>query len=411
VKLRPTIAISLCLNLTLAGAAVLLLKKPVSHTPPDSAITISKVITASAAASRSATSNPPKPVTYVTNRFEWSAVEAEDFEQLAMNLRAVGCPEKTVCDLVGARARRGLDRLSRSAEPKLAFWTAGRRRAQAQREPERVVAAARAKLLASVERALGRDGFLEDGKLMEDFVEQAIARFVSGPMAEEKFSRLVGLLVRQKAQMEEVNARAHGVLLEKDEVALKNLGRQFHQELAAMLLPTELEEFTARPRMLKLEKEVRYEATDLSPADIRAITLIRARFDEPAMGEWFEGGSSLTDEQEAQASQAVREFLGESRYAQVERAGDDAFKSLFDLGRNSNLPSFAAVQAFEVRQLTAREVARLRADQSLAEAEREQRLALAQTQAQEAVLKVLGADACTQYLNQGGAWLTNVSGL
>jgi len=410
VKLRPTITISLCLNLALAGAAVHLLKQSALLSPRNSGAMISEIITAPTAASRPAASNPPTPTTFLTNSFEWNAVEAEDLKQLATNLRAIGCPEKTVRDVVVARTRRGLDRLSRSAEPKLPFWTAGVRRAHAQRAAEGTAAAARAKILASVDRALGRDVFIEDEEMMEDFVEQAIVRFLSGPMTEEKFSRLVRLLVRQKAQQEEVRARTHGVLLEEDQAALKNLGHQLHQELAALLLPAELEEFTARPAMIKLADDVRFDATDLSPAEIRSVAIIRAQFGDPMMGEWFEG-ASLTDQQEAQAALAIREFLGASRYAQVERAADGVFKTLFELGRDNNLPPVAAVQAFEVCQVTAQEVARLREDNSLSAAERQQQLASVQSQAQTGVLKVLGAEACAQYLNRGGAWLTNVSGL
>ncbi len=408
-KLSPTITISLCLNLALAGAAVHLLKQPVSRTPRESASTISEPITAPAVPCLTA-SNPPAPTTFVTNRFGWNVVEAEDLEQLATNLRAIGCPEKTVRDVVVARTRRGLDRLSRSAEPKLPFWTAGLRRAQAQRTAEGTAAVARAKILASVQRALGRDVFIEDGRLTEDFVEQAIVRFLSGPLAEEKFSQLAGLLARHKTQMDAVRAHTQGVLVEEDETALKTLGRQFRQELAAMLLPTELEELSARPAMMKLADDVRFDATDLSPADIREVAIIRAQFGDPMMGEWFEGGR-LSDQQEAQAAMAIREFLGESRYAQFERAANGAFKTLFDLGRDNNLPPVAALQAFEVCQLTAREVARLREDNSLSAAERQQQLASVQTQAQTSVLKVLGAEACAQYLNRGGAWLTNANGL
>lgn len=409
-KLKPTIAISLCLNLALTGATVCLLKQPASPRPRESAASSAETMTAPVVPSLPAVSNPPASVPSVTNRFRWSAVEADDLEQFAMNLRAIGCPEKTVRDVVVARTRRRLDHLSRSAEPKLSFWTAGLRRAHAQSDAERAVAAGRATLLASVERALGRDVFIEDGKLMEDFVEQALVRFLSGPMAEEKFLRLAGLLGRQQAQRDAIHKRTRGVLLEDDELALKALRRQFNQELATVLLPAELEEFTARPRMVKLGEKAHFEATDLSSAEIRAIALIRARFDDPVTGEWFEG-DSLTDEQEAQAAPAIREFLGESRYAQVERAGNADFRRLFDLGQEQELPRIAAVQAFEMRQLTAQEVVRLRADKSLSDAERQQQLALVQSQAQEGVLKALGAAACAQYLNQGGAWLTNVSGL
>jgi hypothetical protein len=410
VKLRSTNSISLCLNLALAGIAICLLRKPVSISPSESAAANAESTTAPEVASLPADSNPPTSVTYVTNRSGWSAVEAEDLEPLATNLRTAGCPEKTVRDIVVARARRGLDQLSRRAAPVLPFWTAGLRRAHAQQAAERTVVASRAKLLASVERALGREVYLEDGKLLEDYVEQAIMRFVSGPLSEEKFSRLAGLLVRQEAQVSEVRARTQGILLVKDEVELKNLGRQFHAELAVLLLPAELAEFTARPGILKLADKVRFDATDLSPAEIRTVALIRARFQNPTMGEWFEG-DSLTDEQEAQAKQAVREFLGEARFAQLERAADGDFRTLFDVSRDHHLPRDAAVKAFELRQLTAQVVARLRADPSLTDADRQQQFSQIEVQVQEGVLKVLGADACAEYLNHGGAWLTNVSGL
>jgi hypothetical protein len=410
VKLRPTITISFCLNLALAGTAVHLLKQPASLTLRDSAATISEMTPTPTAASLPVASNSPAAVTYVTNRFAWSTVEAEDFEQLATNLRTIGCPEKTVRDVVVARARRRLEQLSKEGEPKLAFWAAGLRRARAQREAERQLATARAKVFASVERAVGRGVFTEDGRIMEDFVEQAIARFLSGPISEEKILQLAGLIVRQKALVDEVRAKTHGVWLEEDEAALQNLGRQFHQELAALLRPSELEEFTARPAIMKLADRVQFEATDLTPAEIRAVALIRARFHGPAEAEWFEG-DSLTDEQEAQATQAVREFLGEARFVQLERAGDRAFQELFEVGREYNLPQGSAVKAFELRRLTAQEVARLAENKSISEVERQQQLAQVLTQAQEGVLTILGAGACAQYLNRGGAWLTNLSGL
>lgn len=409
-KLSPTIAISLCLNLALAGAVIHRLKQPVSPTPLDSAARSSETTSSPAHSSAPAAGNSPAPVTFVTNHFGWRAVEAEDYEQFAMNLRAIGCPEKTIRDIVGARARRELDQLSRNAAPACSFWTAGLQRAHARRDAERTLAASRAKLLASVERALGREVDIEDGKLMEDFVEQAIVRFVSGPMSEEKFSRLAGLLVRQEAQVSEVRARTHGVLLAEDEEELKNLGRQFHEELAALLLPAEREELTARPAAMKLADKVQFEATALSPAEIRGVALIRAQFDAPATGGWFED-ESLTDEEETQAAQAVREFLGEARYAQFERAGDRDYQALYEVGRDRNLPREAAVKAFEIRQITAQEAARLRADKSLSDAELQHQFVELQTRAQQGVLQVLGADACAQYLNRSGTWLTNLNGL
>ena len=409
-KLRRIFASSICLNLILALTVVCRLKQTASHRRCASAPKISETTNLPIAASVAAPTNSPAQVTFVTNHFVWSKVEAADFEQLAVNLRAIGCPEKTVRDVVFARARRALQQASRSAGPKLAFWTIGSRRSRAKREVEREVAAARAKILASVERAVGRGVFNENTKWMEDFVEQAIVRFLSGPMSEEKFSRLAVLLTRQEARCDEVRARSQGVWLEEDEAALQSLGRRFHQELEEVLGQVELEEFTSRLAMQKLAEQIRFEATDLSLAEIREVALIRARFDDPTTHEWF-NGDSLTDQQEGQFKKAVQEFLGESRCAQVERARDADFKALFELGRDNHLQQVAAVNAFELRQLTQQEVVRLREDNDLPEADRQQRVAQMQTHVQECVLKVLGTTAFAQYLSQGGGWLTNISGL
>src|SRR4029077_4471693 len=35
----------------------------------------------------------------VTNRFDWRMIESSDYEEYVANLRAIGCPEKTVRDI------------------------------------------------------------------------------------------------------------------------------------------------------------------------------------------------------------------------------------------------------------------------------------------------------------------------
>ena len=156
--------------------------------------------------------------------------------------------------------------------------------------------------------------------------------------------------------------------------------------------------------------DVRFEATDLTLAEIRQVALMRGRLNFAKLDGWFDG-QRLSDEQEAQFTSDLRQFLGAARYAQVERATDDDFKRLFDLSRDNQLPRETALQAFELRQLTAREVAALRADPALATAERQQRLAAVQAETQAAMLQLLGATAWQAYLQHGGSWLTNVSGL
>ena len=283
VKLKPTMTISLCLNLALAGAAVWLLKKPVSPMPETGAATISETTTALATASRPAASSPPAPATatYVTNPFAWSKVEAEDWEQLATNLRAIGCPEKTVRDIVLARGRRALEQISKEAEPNLTFWTAGLRRTHARQEAARQAQWAQAEIIARLERIVGPDVFLGETQMMDKFEAQAMMRFVAGPLPDETFSQVAIKLAGFEARRQALDARTQGVWLDADEAELAQLRTQYHRELAALLQPAELEEMTARMAMLPQLDRLNFEATDLNAAEVRQLGVIRARFVDP----------------------------------------------------------------------------------------------------------------------------------
>ena len=407
-----TFTISLCLNLALAGVAVWLLWKTVSPTPPASAATVPEAMTAPAAASRFTASEPPSSITYSTNHFSWSNVEAEDFEQLATNLRAIGCPEKTIRDVVVARARRLLDMVSKEAEPKLSFWTAGLRRARAQHEAEHRSRLAQERIVAQLERVVGQDVFLEDPKVLDEFEAQAIMRFVVGSLPDETFFKVAAKLAWFGERRDELKSRTQGVWLDTDEAELAQLRTRYHHEFAVLLNPRQFEEMTARIAIMPQMDRVKFEATDLNPAEVRQLGMIRARFSEPLSGQdFFFGENSMTDEHEQELKAAERQFLGEARFAQLGRAADSDFKTLFDLGRDNNLPRDAAVKVFDLRQLIAQEVEQLRKDKSLADADRQQQLAQLQADAQQAVLQVLGASTSGQYLGRGGAWLTNVNGL
>lgn len=408
---RQPFAISLLLNLALAGLAAWLLSRPRGGAVAEerSAAPAAVSPTASGLPSLVATTSAPT-FNFTTNRFAWGKVESDDFERLAANLRTLGCPEKTVHDVVLARARRALKRLVNHAGPPVPFWTVGRGREQANHEAETAARVAREKIITSVERVTGAGRFVEDPDIMDDYVGQAIVRFVAGPMSEATFSQLTLAFARNESQRSEIKSRAQGVLLDEDEAALADGHRQLHLELAVALTPAELNEFIARSSMMGLADQIVFEATDLATAEIRELALLRSQVRDP-FGEDFIFGGSPSDEEQQQFYALARQRFGEARFAQLERAADDDFQTLFRLGRENDLPRDAAAKAFELRQLAGQEAARMREDNSLGAAERQQRLATMQAETQEAVLKVLGAEACAQYLNQGGAWVTNWSGL
>lgn len=411
-KSRRTFALSLLLNLALTGLAAWLAARQRGGAVAEERSAVLAAIAPDASDPSSlATTNATLTVSYVTNRFDWKQLESADFEELAVNLRAIGCPEKTIHDVVVARARRALTRLALRAEPSLPFWTAGLRRERANRVAEQEVSAAREKIIVAVERVIGQGRFTEDTQMMEDYVGQAIVRFFSGPISEERFSRMAVVLTRQESRQREIESRAQGVRLEADEAALADCRRQFHLELASVLSPTELEEFVARGAGMGLAEQVLFEATDLTTTEIRQLALLHGQVRDPFDGDFMFGGGSPSDEEKEQFYALVRQRFGEARFVQIERAADDDFKTLSQLSREHNLPRDVAAAVFELGKLTAQEIARLHEDKSLPDSERRQRLAAMQAETREAIVKLLGAKAAAQYFNQNGASVTNVNGL
>lgn len=100
-KANRTISLSVLLNLVLMGLIAFLLNmRP--HYPESAANSYPQPIAATLAARsslprQSATSAHPEPNAVP---FDWRQVESEDYKQYIANLRAIGCPEKTIKEII-----------------------------------------------------------------------------------------------------------------------------------------------------------------------------------------------------------------------------------------------------------------------------------------------------------------------
>lgn len=410
VNARLIFILSLALNLALAGWLAWRLERPRGEVVSEEHDVVPAAGTPRPRVTITVPAEATAPVRQRAEGFRWEQLETRDLAQLALNLRAVGCPEKTVRELVLARARRVVDRITRETEPALPFWAAGTRRELANRQSQQLVHEKVNRLTAQLRGVFGSDFVLDDAGHLEDFEEQALLRFVMGPLPEDSLRKVVALMARYEDRREEILDRAMGVWLDEDEAAQNQLAIEDQRELGGLLTAPELEELLARNAMVSQFGNVKFEYTDLQPREIRQLALLRARFGEPFALEQFRHGA-LTEEQEAALKAATREFLGEKRFAEFERAADYDFRALYELGEEQHLPRSAAEKVYDLHKLAAEEMEQVRADNSLSETDRRQRLAQVLAEAQQATLRVLGPVACGQYLDRGGQWLTNVTGL
>lgn len=360
---------------------------------------------------RSLAADSPAPVTCVSNRFHWRTIESEDYEKYVANLRAIGCPKKTIRNIILADVERLYAVRRRDLGIKSPFWLAGSQRRKAGRMQEKELDALKQEQESLIQSLLGIEWFPESDRTFDKFEDQALLRFMSGPMPEESLRRVVHLLGKYEALEKEVEHRCDGILLEEDDAQLGSLYQQMLRGLASALTPPQMEETMARAAAFELLNHTKFNGVDITAMELRQIALARAA----AGGRLFDWSENETGEErkakEEQFKAAVKNILGEMRYADFERAQDGEFRALFEISKDDGLPKETAVKVFDIRELAMEEAGRVRQDASLDEPARRQRLDEMQAAVQKEVSGALGPKAWRDYLNRGGAWVTNLNKL
>lgn len=398
-------ALSLALNFVLGGLVVWLASaesRPAARTELARLLT-NRVLRSHArpgpapAAPVAAASN----VVEVLEDFHWSQLESADYRIYLSNLRAIGCPEQTVRDLITAdvddffagRVKQLVDGVTGD------FW---RYITQAD-ELDRLVQAKYEELSALDDE---RDELLKslfDGRLpryvereekavadrrvnaeeIGDFLsaEKQVAYFAAGEELERAWSEFL-----QTPQLTGSQQQAKRKELEAVRWAT----------LAEALTPEELAELRLRESGAA---GVRHQLVglDLSESEMRLAALSR-QAKETAKGK------IVSAEAEA-GERALREALGPERYAAFERGVDSRFSLFHRVAQRLELPEATAIQAYEIRVQAEQAVGRVQKDRSLTTESRNELLQAIQGETRQALRAALGAPAFKVYEKTSGWWV------
>jgi hypothetical protein len=414
-RTRVILVISLVLNLALVFAALKL-----RQYPSFSLLSYPVTVGAKTVAGPQSNDALPAAVTYLTNQFRWRMIEFTNYEQFAANLRGIGCPEKTVRTIVRGDVNRHYDELFRQSKTNLPFWTGGRKwqaALTAQHARQAALEKERGVLLG---RVLGIEDYpFPSSPWVDELTELAVVRFLAGPMQEESFQKLVTIAGKNRILRCEFDERTKHLLTEADKAEAKNLGESMMREIQAQLSATQWEEFRARMGATALtgflisKSDNFFESAGLTTSEYRQISAACRVFGyEHEFFDWeIDATDSEKEQRLSQFTNEVAQILGENRFADFQRALDLDFGELFRLAQSYQLSREAAVQVYEMRQLAAQEVERIRNDGAMDEAARDQNFAEMQADLQKAVSRILGTEAYLSYLTQGGEWITNLSQL
>jgi hypothetical protein len=348
--------------------------------------------------------------------FNWSMVESADYKTYIANLRAVGCPEETVRDIIITDIDKLLASRTRTilpARPAVHYWQPEEREVvtwvTGKSEPDEQ--ALEKEKAALVKELLGFDFYAERRKSQgeEDLTDRRLA-FLST----EKREQVRALLRKYAALERELQTRvaSHPVALDPaDATERKNLKERRQAELAALLSPSEAGLYELWMSNAAVATRFSLAGMDQpNEQDFLTVYNLRKRVeqefdpetinvDDPSvMKKWSEASTA--------AEEQIRIQLGEQRYAEYQRGEDPNYHQLLEIARQYNLPQTAAGKIYDLKQQLEAAATKMISDQSVSEPDRIATLDPMRREAEESVRGLLGETAYQQYRRYGNAdWL------
>jgi len=414
--LKGFLIISLALNTTLVVVLASLWRQPIG--PGGASVTVEAGDLSPAALESSRApatdSDLPPAGTTTTTAFHWQVLESTNYEIFVANLRGVGCPERTIRDLIFADAERRYAGLEAEPATPIPFWLAGRALREATRRDEAACLKAQDQLRAQLRRVLGLDWSPDEPEL-HDVRFQVGSRLVAGPISEEQHEAACRWLLATVEEEKNFQRQRDHLLLEQDQAEWQQIVTDQKARLEKLLPPDAFEELQARTSLLEeafAGKLLHFEDLELTPTELRRVCLVKNREIGWLESAFHHGRNLTSDEQAAQKialTAALKNELAPDHFTELVRVQDDAYRNLLAVTRENNLPRSAAQKLMDVRQLAQTEFQRLSTDvndEATVEA-----LAALQAATTDSVRKIMGREAFDKFTARTGQWVTNVSKL
>ena len=353
-------------------------------------------------------------VTISTNApFHWSALESPDYAVYAANLRAVGCPDAALRDILLADIEKlYADRahaLTTNATD--TFWETADQRAVRERQRQAQDRALELEKRALIQRLLGQEWSYEAHKITREAPE--FIELLLGFVNTSKADRLVTAYELRGQDAKAFLEATDYLLLDEDFPQLQAVRDRFEHNLAATVSQSEFEELR-----LRLAGMDRFKLPDPKDGFFRASAgeareMAKLFTDtHDILADLIDLNQELhSDEQRAQADAAhqasLRRYLGAERYADYQRSQDSEFRELFDSTEKRGVTKAALTAAYETRTAANEQARELQADQQLSAEERTLLQAALLARTTQALARDLGQAAFAAYLKDYGEQLTN----
>jgi hypothetical protein len=329
--------------------------------------------------------------------FTWAEVESTDFPVYIANLRRIGCPEKTIRDIIVAEVNDLFaERMAREIVlPEQKWWL-----------PEPDMDA----LESGMDQARTLD--LEKNALLTQLLgpgwdaqrpvpgENAV-RF-DGPVlsklspdAKSAVERIESNARKIRAEAEE-RARTDGHTLDPAELA--RIRQETRRQLAAILNPEQLEEYLLRYSQTADQMRQELRGFGAGADEFRRIIRARDSFDQQiASLDANEPGTAVRRaELERARDAAIRQSIGPERFGFYQLSQSPLFRQAQDQAEQNGAPADKVIPIFRINQAVQDEIARIQADRNITDDQRRVALAAVQQQQRNSIYRIVNSDPADQ---------------
>jgi hypothetical protein len=341
--------------------------------------------------------NPEIP--FPTNLFtlfrRWQDLEANEYPKFIENLKAFGCPEDVIKDIIITDVAR-LYKAKRDAilaknPPK--YYQGGGYSGEVKKQLEKL----KLEQKALIKDLLGVDYDSEVEKLLFKDEETEPDLFLDF-LSQEKQQKVRQIIDQYKSRLQAVEERCKGIYLKEDYRELKEIEEQRDRALAEILTPEEFNEYNLRNSELAADLRNNLRDVNLTEDEFRKIYQARVELEKRIKLAAESAGAANMEDPYKKYYDDLKSILGNERYKKFEMSQSPDYYYLAKFGERFNLPEASVEKLYDFKQALQQEINNINANKNLTLEMRES-IAAALVKESEKMLKgIIGEEVYNAYV-------------
>ncbi|MFZ0826176.1 MAG: hypothetical protein WAO02_02015 [Verrucomicrobiia bacterium] len=335
----------------------------------------------------------------------WSLVASADYPQYIAHLRAVGCPDWLIRDIIVAAIDDAYQQKTKSDLVCPPPWTGADQRRQASRSRSAKLFALRQAKRALVKSLLGYEW---DSHADDVWNQDLPTSLMWGFLPDDKVLPVLFLRDKFTEAAQAIREDANYILIDEDRTRLLALYAGLEADLSGQLDASELDELQLRAQQgFLLFYDMNFDGVAISRDELRELVRMSKPFKDMAQDD-FVPDRPLSEAEQARQKAAfeaqIKSLLGPKRFADYRRAQDFNFRESLAFTRQNQLSQAAAISLYEARCNADAQAAEIQKDGTLSPEERATAVAVLKAATMNAISPVLGS-RYHNYLEGPGSWL------